>query len=58
MELVMEAQEDASPWPVASARDDGSAGQAMLGRGSFSKLGVVRRKPGRFILMWNESGQS
>ena len=45
MELVMEAQEDPTPWPVA-ARDD-HLKPSLLGRGSFSQLGVVRRKPGK-----------
>lgn len=43
MELVMEAQEDATPWPVTS-NDDGTLSQ-LLGRGFFSQLGIVRRKP-------------
>ncbi|KAL1907521.1 hypothetical protein Sste5344_006712 [Sporothrix stenoceras] len=45
----MAAQDDASPWdtPVASA-EDGSGSTALLsGRGFFSRLGTVRRKPGR-----------
>lgn len=44
MELIMEAQEDASPWPVKV--DEGGQSSGMLGRGNFSELGVVRRKPG------------
>ncbi len=43
MELVMEAQDDATPWPVVSLEEKGT--QTLLGRGSFSQLGVVRRKP-------------
>lgn len=43
MELVMEAQEDASPWPVAPHHDESPV--HLLGRGSFSQLGIVRRKP-------------
>ena len=43
MELVMEAQEDATPWPVVVPSEDCS--QCLLGRESFSQLGVVRRKP-------------
>ena len=46
MELVMEAQENATPWPVASQQDQSSS---LLGRGSFSQLGVVRRKPGKTV---------
>ncbi len=46
MELVMDAQEDATPWPlavpVAVAESDV---QSLPGRGFFSKLGIVRRKP-------------
>ena len=43
MELVMEAQEDATPWPSTVV----SEGDTLLGRASFSALGAVRRKPGR-----------
>ena len=41
MELVMQKQADATPWtdPVPS--------QGLLGRGNFSELGIVRRKPGK-----------
>ena len=54
MELVMEAQEDATPWPVAVG--DGSLTSTLLGRGSFSQLGIVRRKPGKqAILARNKS---
>ncbi len=45
MELVMEAQDDPTPWPVTALR--GEATSSLLGRGSFSQLGVVRRKPCR-----------
>ena len=44
MELVMEAQDDATPWPVLPPSENGKQ-QTLLGRGSFSQLGVVRRKP-------------
>lgn len=48
MELVMRAQEDDTPWPVPPAAVDGrnndGAGE-LRGRGYFSELGVVRRKP-------------
>jgi len=63
MELTMEAQEDASPWeaPVTAssaspaavvpspidAEDNGTGSTTLLGRGFFSQLGVVRRKPAR-----------
>ena len=43
MELVMEAQDDPTPWPVAVS--DEGASSNLLGRGSFSQLGIVRRKP-------------
>ena len=42
MELVMAKQDDATPWPVPDIND---GGQELLGRGSFSELGIVRRKP-------------
>lgn len=48
MELVMEAQEDATPWPVEDVVD--SIRPGLLGRGSFSQLGVVRRKPCRYLM--------
>ena len=44
MELIMEAQDDATPWPVLPPSENGKR-QTLLGRGSFSQLGVVRRKP-------------
>ncbi|KAH7037132.1 adenosine deaminase/editase [Microdochium trichocladiopsis] len=60
MELTMAAQEDASPWelPAASTSadtphpgdstcDDNDDHGLLLGRGFFSQLGVVRRKPSR-----------
>ena len=46
MELVMEAQHDPTPWPVAIPDDQATS--RLLGRGSFSQLGVVRRKPCEF----------
>jgi len=39
MELIMRAQEDSTPWKQAP--------ETMPGRGDFSQLGVVRRKPAR-----------
>ena len=45
MELVMEAQDDPTPWPVTAGAIDGQS-VTMQGRGSFSELGIVRRKPG------------
>ncbi|KAL1876412.1 hypothetical protein VTK73DRAFT_9351 [Phialemonium thermophilum] len=51
MELIMAAQDDASPWDVPSAADGAPdttpAEQALPGRAYFSQLGVVRRKPAR-----------
>jgi len=51
MELTMAAQEDASPWevpPVAVLDPSEEPVAASLpGRGYFSQLGVVRRKPAR-----------
>lgn len=46
MELVMEAQEDATPWPTPLVSVDEP--DQLLGRESFSQLGVVRRKPGKW----------
>ena len=45
MELVMDRQDDATPWPVRCG-GDANPNCGMLGRGHFSELGVVRRKPG------------
>ena len=46
MELIMEAQDDATPWPILPPNDEnGKQQQILLGRGSFSQLGIVRRKP-------------
>ncbi|KAF7548088.1 hypothetical protein G7Z17_g7290 [Cylindrodendrum hubeiense] len=50
MELIMAAQEDDAAWdpPVSDPADSGSDPEASLyGRGHFSKVGIVRRKPGR-----------
>lgn len=43
MELIMAAQDDATPWEKPAATTAG----ALTGRGFFSELGVVRRKPAR-----------
>ena len=45
MELTMRAQEDASPW-LSESRCL-TDGMPQSGRGHFSELGVVRRKPAR-----------
>ncbi|KAK3078384.1 hypothetical protein LTS18_007641 [Coniosporium uncinatum] len=50
MELVMQEQDDATPWelPPATANDeDWSNEQPLRGRGYFSQLGIVRLKPSR-----------
>ncbi|KAL4911219.1 adenosine deaminase/editase [Aspergillus multicolor] len=49
MELVMAAQEDATPWelPTTSPSIPSSSTGPLSGRGHFSRLGVVRRKPAR-----------
>ena len=44
MELVMEAQDDATPWPVAEKPIPEQI-PTLKGRANFSELGVVRRKP-------------
>ncbi|KAK1063854.1 hypothetical protein LTR74_009184 [Friedmanniomyces endolithicus] len=45
MELTMAAQPDATPWPTTPSSSPDMPD--MPGRGHFSLLGVVRRKPGR-----------
>ena len=46
MELMMSAQENASPWQAkVPLNADGS--KPLQGRGFFSELGTVRRKPGK-----------
>ncbi|RDA93840.1 hypothetical protein CP533_6396 [Ophiocordyceps camponoti-saundersi (nom. inval.)] len=48
MELVMAAQPDASPWDEPSPDSSSSSSASPLpGRGHFSRLGIVRRKPSR-----------
>lgn len=55
MELTMAAQVDATPWAtsrpspeqIVADSVDQSDGGTLLGRGHFSQLGVVRRKPAR-----------
>ncbi|OCK76697.1 tRNA-specific adenosine deaminase [Lepidopterella palustris CBS 459.81] len=54
MELVMEAQEDATPWPVSTSLGENSAENTHIsvpvnlrGRSNFSLLGHVRLKPSR-----------
>jgi tRNA-specific adenosine deaminase 1 len=49
MELVMMMQEDSTPWEVSLASNmengDLDSEGGLMGRGHFSKLGIVRRKP-------------
>lgn len=47
MELIMAVQDDATPWAMPPSLTDASGGELLLGRGDFSQLGVVRRKPAR-----------
>lgn len=49
MELVMAAQDDATPWetPATLENDTAATEPSLKGRGSFSELGIVRRKPSR-----------
>lgn len=49
MELTMTAQDDATAWedPASIPVGAESTEQALVGREFFSRLGVVRRKPGR-----------
>jgi tRNA-specific adenosine deaminase 1 len=47
MELTMTAQDDATPWEVPAPAAGEPPEQSLLGREFFSRLGVVRRKPGR-----------
>ncbi|KAF3068728.1 hypothetical protein CFAM422_007763 [Trichoderma lentiforme] len=55
MELIMAAQEDASPWELPTPTPTPSSPQsaisesesALPGRAYFSQLGIVRRKPAR-----------
>lgn len=55
MELIIEAQSDATPWPVPPTNDEnGKQQKPLLGRGSFSQLGVVRRKPCKYLTTTNK----
>ncbi|GFG21657.1 tRNA-specific adenosine deaminase 1 [Aspergillus udagawae] len=49
MELCMAAQDDPSPWEVAPGpeRTESPGPELLDGRGYFSRLGIVRRKPAR-----------
>ena len=47
MELLMEAQVDATPWPIDQLDPATKKLPVLLrGRESFGELGIVRRKPG------------
>ena len=55
MELTMSNQNDSSPWEVPVQSSETSTPDIKLhGRGYFSELGVVRRKPckSRFIALY------
>ncbi|KAH0596792.1 hypothetical protein MHUMG1_05100 [Metarhizium humberi] len=50
MELIMAAQDDASPWdipPSPATTESDATTTSLPGRAYFSQLGVVRRKPAR-----------
>ncbi|KFY18526.1 hypothetical protein V493_08549 [Pseudogymnoascus sp. VKM F-4281 (FW-2241)] len=47
MELTMAAQDDATPWAVPAPASPTATDSSMPGRGYFSNLGIVRRKPSR-----------
>lgn len=52
MELIMQAQDDPTPWEIPLGNHDISEQKDELkGRGYFSELGVVRRKPGELLLV-------
>ncbi|KAL8754973.1 MAG: hypothetical protein Q9184_004941 [Pyrenodesmia sp. 2 TL-2023] len=56
MELLMEAQVDATPWPVERLHPaTKKLGGVLLGRESFAQLGIVRRKPGRDLATLSKS---
>ena len=50
MELTMSNQEDATPWTVLPDVKDANQFEVLKGRGYFSELGIVRRKPCMFFL--------
>ncbi|KFY88218.1 hypothetical protein V500_06500 [Pseudogymnoascus sp. VKM F-4518 (FW-2643)] len=47
MELTMAAQDDATPWAIPAPASPTATDSSMPGRGYFSNLGIVRRKPSR-----------
>jgi tRNA-specific adenosine deaminase 1 len=56
MELIMQAQEDPTPWQLPELASDvlsdgvDETSLELKGRGFFSELGIVRRKPGANLL--------
>lgn len=48
MELTMSSQEDATPWAVLPEASNADQPEVLKGRGYFSELGIVRRKPCMF----------
>ncbi|CAO1599845.1 hypothetical protein XANCAGTX0491_003557 [Xanthoria calcicola] len=56
MELLMEAQVDATPWPIDQFHPATKKLPALLrGRESFAELGIVRRKPGSKLATLSKS---
>jgi len=47
MELIMSQQDDPTPWTSTKPTCKDGSTELLLGRGYFSDLGVVRRKPSR-----------
>lgn len=45
MELVMQAQDDPTPWPMEPLSLESKPIKELKGRSHFSVLGIVRRKP-------------
>lgn len=45
MELVMQAQDDPTPWPIEPLLLERKSSNELKGRAHFSVLGIVRRKP-------------
>ncbi|KAL8815513.1 MAG: hypothetical protein Q9223_005357 [Gallowayella weberi] len=56
MELLMEAQVDATPWPIDQLHPATKKLPGLLrGRESFAELGIVRRKPGADLATLSKS---
>ena len=49
MELVMEAQKDATPWAIPDLDREEGTPTRLKGHENFSELGIVRRKPGKAV---------